>query len=130
MAKYKVSKHQGIILDTVNDLAIPMDLANSDYVNYTKWLEEGNTPDPIDPEIITVPSSVAPLQARIALLKAGKLAQVEAIIAQSDETTKLAWEYATEFTRNSPIVLGLGAAIGLDSKALDQLFITASKILL
>jgi hypothetical protein len=29
-------------------LYIPTDPANSDYLEYLKWVEEGNTPDPAD----------------------------------------------------------------------------------
>lgn len=127
---YKLSKSGISVIRKEDGLSIPFCEGNRDYADYLAWLAKGNTPDPVDPMVPTVPTAVAPLQARIALLKISKLAQVEAIIAQADETTKLAWEYATEFTRQSPIVLGLAGAIGLDSDALDQLFIEASKILL
>jgi len=40
--------------DTIKRLSdnafIPLSLANTDYQEYLKWLEEGNTPLPPDPE--------------------------------------------------------------------------------
>jgi hypothetical protein len=36
------------ILREIDNAFIPFDLANTDYQEYLKWLEEGNTPLPAD----------------------------------------------------------------------------------
>lgn len=84
----------------------------------------------IDPATLPepVPTSVTPRQARLALLAAGKLTQANAAVAASDEETQLAWEFAGSVMRNDAGVVSLGAAIGLDTTALDDLFRTASKL--
>ena len=40
------------IIRTTNGACIPFDLANTDYQQYLKWLEKGNTPLPADEENI------------------------------------------------------------------------------
>jgi hypothetical protein len=75
-----------------------------------------------------VPQVVSRFQARAALLQAGLLSNVEALMANADAVTKLAWADAQEFRRTSPTVLSMGAALGLDDAALDALFTQAAGI--
>ena len=71
-------------------------------------------------------------QARLALLAAGKLSQVDAIIDSLPEPHKSAarieWDYSSEVQRDRPFVQQIGAALGYTDEQLDQLFIEASKL--
>ena len=73
-------------------------------------------------------STISPFQAKAALLQAGLLAQVEALIAQSDDLTKLAWAEAQEFRRDSPLLNQLASALGLTARQVDDLFRAARRI--
>lgn len=79
-----------------------------------------------------VPAEVTMRQARLALHAAGKLAAVNAAIAALPDPPKTAalieWEYSSTVRRDSQFVSMLGPALGLDSAALDALFIAASKL--
>lgn len=85
-------------------------------------------PDPI----VIVPERVTMRQARLALHAAGLLTQVEAAIEAMPEPPRTAarieWDYSSEVHRNKPFVLQLGAALGLDSAAMDNLFVTAATL--
>ena len=48
MTKYKLG-HYDLIYFTDGSKCFPQDPANTDYQQYLKWLEEGNTPLPADP---------------------------------------------------------------------------------
>ena len=79
-----------------------------------------------------IPTEVTMRQARLALHAAGKLTAVNAAIAALPDPPKTAalieWEYSSTVRRDSQFVSMLGPALGLDSAALDALFIAAAKL--
>ena len=75
-----------------------------------------------------VPQSVTPRQARLALLEAGFLDQVEAAVETIGGATKITWEYATVFLRDDPMIATLGALLNLTSAQIDALFIRAAQL--
>ncbi len=79
-----------------------------------------------------VPASVTMRQGRLALLAAGKLAQVDAAIASLPEPQKsgalIEWNYSNELQRNNAFVATLGGALGLTEAQVDQLFIAAAQL--
>lgn len=80
----------------------------------------------------SIPGSVTMRQARLALMAAGKLAAVEAVIESLSEPQKTAarieWEYSNEVQRHNGFVSVIGPALGLDEAALDALFVTAASL--
>ncbi|CAA2141614.1 hypothetical protein [Hyphomicrobium sp. ghe19] len=80
--------------------------------------------------VTAVPTVVSPYQARIVLLQAGLMDEVEAMMASPDiePAAKIAWEYATGFYRDSPFINTLGSSLGLTSSQIDDLFIAASQV--
>ncbi|GHU29416.1 hypothetical protein AGMMS50256_14260 [Betaproteobacteria bacterium] len=69
-------------------------------------------------------------QARLALLGAGLLEQVEVAIAcmEGDQgaAARIEWEYAASVERGNPLFGAMAVALGLTGEALDQLFIAAA----
>lgn len=87
-------------------------------------------PEVIDP----VPESVTRRQAKVALLQAGLLDEVEAgIEAIADPITKriakLDWSEANEFRRDWPLLNQLAAGMGITDGQLDELFRAAARII-
>lgn len=73
-------------------------------------------------------ASCTPFQGRVALSDAGILSQVEAAISSADEKTKVAWEYALEWKRMSPMIVALATALNMTDEEVDNLFKSAQTI--
>ena len=105
---------------------------DSGWLDYLAWLSAGSVPDPIpesppdtaDP----VPASVSRFQARAALQLAGLLDDAEAAIAQANPLSRIAWEHANVYRRDSPTVISIGHQLGLSDADMDELFKTAASI--
>ena len=74
--------------------------------------------------------SVTPYQARVALLRAGKLGPINQFMndPQTPEEAKLAWEYAIAIQRNSAFIAALGPALGMTEAEIDTLFDVAETV--
>lgn len=80
--------------------------------------------------VVPVPAAVTMRQARLALLGAGLLDDVETALNALSEPAKsvarIEWDYSNELQRANPLVVTLGGALGLTSGQVDSLFITAA----
>jgi hypothetical protein len=81
-------------------------------------------PDPVP----YIPQVVSRFQARAILHLDGNLTTVEALVAQADALTQLAWADAQEFRRSSPSIAAIANALGWTDAYLDDLFTRASLI--
>lgn len=80
-----------------------------------------------------IPTSVTMRQARLALLGAGLLSQVDAALAAiadpvQRQAAQIDWEYAATVDRGSDLVVELASALNLDAAALDALFSAAGAL--
>jgi len=82
----------------------------------------------IDAEKARIPKSVSMRQARLALLAADLLDTVDAAINQAGGAAKIEWEYAATVERDSTLVSGMTAALGLTEQQLDDLFLAAGAL--
>jgi len=117
-------------------------LAEADYADLMGWIPAGNArigdtwdgKEFLAPVVIpSVPVSVTSRQAKRALLDAGLLDDVEdAIAAIPDKLERrrvqIDWIEAQDFRRDWPVLVSLAKSLGLDSAALDALFIEAKNL--
>jgi hypothetical protein len=102
---------------------------------YTVAQHEGH--EFIDGEVslyqpIIVPSTVTMRQARLALLAAGKLQDVENAINALPDPPKTAarieWDYSNEVQRHNGFVASLAPILNMSEADLDKLFILAATL--
>ena len=75
-----------------------------------------------------VPQQVTMRQARLALLSAGLLDDVEMVIAAAGREAQLEWEYAAVVERSGPIVAVVQQQKALTDAQIDDLFREAAKL--
>jgi hypothetical protein len=71
--------------------------------------------------------SITPRQARLKLLEANLLDNLETVIT-TNRAWQIEWEYATEVRRDSPLIEAVAVQAGLTSEQIDQMFTEASKL--
>lgn len=95
-----------------------------------EWLAEGNIPDPYIEPPPAIPAVVSMRQARRALLDAGHLPAINAIIeslpSPQKEQAQIDWAFGQEVNRNYGLVVSLIPALGLTDAQVNQLFIKAA----
>lgn len=81
---------------------------------------------------VSAPSRVTMRQARLALLAAGKLQEVDPAIDAMSEPQKTAarieWDYSHEVSRDNPFVQVLSHALDMSEADLDELFTAAASM--
>jgi hypothetical protein len=70
-------------------------------------------------------AALAPLsarQVRLILSQFNYRAQVEAAVSQAPQAVQDEWNYANEFQRNSPVLIGMAQALNISDESLDAMF--------
>jgi hypothetical protein len=125
---YKYGNAEQTVIISADGMSIPAVGGNRHYREVLDWVEAGGVIEPYEAPPPPPVTTVTPRQARLALSAAGLLPTVEAMIAAADPATKITWEYATEFDRNNPLIIALGAQLNLTEEQIDNLFVTASTL--
>lgn len=116
-----------------------IDLFRADVAQYGGEVDESLLAEvqaewvPPPPPPVVIPQSVTMRQARLALLGAGLLDDVDAAIAAITDpaqrkAAQIEWEYAQTVDRNSPFTQQLAAGLGLTAEQLDALFTQAAAL--
>lgn len=86
-------------------------------------------PDVPTPSVVQVPAAVTMRQARLALLGAGLLDDIDAAInalpSPQKEAARIEWEYSAEVQRHNGFVSVLAPLLGLTDAQTDALFVAA-----
>jgi hypothetical protein len=113
-----------------------MDMLRADALSFGTSLAEYNDDIngieahyiPPAPPPVRVPQVITIRQAKLVLLAAGLLDDVDTAVAAADRVTQIEWEYATEVHRSWPTLTTLATVLGLSNETLDGLFIEGSAL--
>lgn len=126
---YRYTLSDSVVILTTDETCVFLDQPTDPRtVAYQSWRASGNTPGPFVPPAPPGPQSVTPRQARLALLGAGLLDQVTAAVNAAGGAALITWDYATEFDRNDPLILAIGASLNMTSAQIDALFAKAATL--
>ena len=107
--------------------SVPCAANNSDYAAIQALVAAGElTIAPYVAPPAPPATQVTMRQARLALLAADLLDDVEAMMTQADRAVRIEWEYATVVDRASPLLAAIAPALNLDDGAIDALFADAA----
>jgi hypothetical protein len=125
MGSVAYSRRNGVVTVTADDGTVQeWPIAEFDADPAAFIAATGNGINPPVPESVTAP------QARVALLRAGLLPWVEAMVAQLGSNSELAifWEYSVTYGRQHPMLLQMAAGLELSDGQVDDLFRAAAAI--
>lgn len=79
---------------------------------------------------IEIPKSIDPMKLRLALNHFGYRAAVEQVVAGASQDVKDAWEFAVEFSIESPLLnqMRQHPAIGISKEKLEEIFIYGNSL--
>lgn len=102
------------------------DRFHPDFVTSLVPYDPSNPPAAPETPANLVPAVVTMRQARLALLAAGLLDDVNQAVAQAPQEAQIDWEFAATVERSSSTVEMLATALNLDEATLDALFTDAA----
>lgn len=109
---------------------VPLDPANSDYQNLMALAGSGALIiAPAAPLLPTIPARITRRQARLALLQADLLNQVEWLMRTvATREVQITYEDALEWWREDAMLTAIASMLNLTSEQVDALFIAAASL--